>query len=126
MKYVIEKSTGEMVYALEDGAQAIITGEGLITETFRAADIKPDTHEIAVALPPCPSNWGREYRWNGSAWVAGSARRGRIVERLAAIDAASIRPARAVAAGVETADDVARLIDLETEADALRTELKTL
>lgn len=126
MKYVIEKATGDMVYALADTAPIEITADGLIADTFRAIDIRPETHEIISPPIPCPSKWGREYRWAGSKWLAGSARKGRIVERLTAIDAASIRPARAIAVGLGTDDDIARLDSLETEAAALRDELKTL
>lgn len=126
MKYVIEKSSGEMLYAFEAADNVVISDAGMVTDRFSAADVRPETHEIISPPIPCPSKWGREYRWTGTAWVAGSARRGRIAERLSAIDAASIRPARAIAVGLGTDDDIARLDSLETEAAALRDELKTL
>jgi hypothetical protein len=126
MKYVIEKSSGEMLYAFEAADNVVIAEGGMVADRFSASDIRPETHEIISPPIPCPSKWGREYRWAGSKWLAGSARKGRIVERLTAIDAASIRPARAIAVGLGTDDDIARLDSLETEAAALRDELKTL
>lgn len=126
MKYVIEAATGDMIYALADDAAAEITADGLVTDTFRAIDIGPDTHEIITPDTPAPTNWGREWRWTGSGWVAGPARRSRIFERLDAIDTASLRPLRATVTGNATDDDTERLHALEAEASALRAELQAL
>lgn len=49
-----------------------------------------------------------------------------ISTRLDEIDTASIRPARAVASGYGTTADEQRVTTLETEARALRAELRTL
>jgi hypothetical protein len=56
----------------------------------------------------------------------GAARREEILTRLAEIDAASIRPLRAVADGTATAFDTAKLADLDSEAAALRAQLAEL
>lgn len=126
MQYVIETATGEMVYAFADDAPVDISDGGLSAPGLIACDIRPETHEIIRTPIPCPSAWGREYRWTGAEWIGGSARRWRITERLSAIDAASIRPARAVTVGTATADDIDRLHALETEAAALRAELAAM
>lgn len=49
-----------------------------------------------------------------------------IKQRLAEIDTESIRPLRATADGSATEFDTQKLATLETEAQALRTELKSL
>ncbi len=54
------------------------------------------------------------------------ARRGEILEELKTLDLAAIRPLRAEAAGTATAEDQARLAELEARARDLRTELQTL
>lgn len=82
--------------------------------------------------------------WNGSAWELRDKppqqpepapyvpTRAEVIRgRLAQIDAESIRPARAVAAALAAgqpapAFDAAKLIELETEAEALRQELAAL
>ncbi len=51
---------------------------------------------------------------------------GEIMNRLLEIDAASMRPLRAKAAGTETQDDLDRLTALEAEAQSLRAELAGL
>lgn len=49
-----------------------------------------------------------------------------IMARLSAIDVAKIRPLSAVALGKDKQEDKKRLTELETEAEALRNELKTI
>lgn len=53
-------------------------------------------------------------------------RRAALVERLAAVDLASVRPLRAVAAGTATDADRERLAALDAEATTLRAELAAL
>lgn len=53
-------------------------------------------------------------------------RRAALVERLAAVDLASVRPLRAVAAGTATDVDRERLATLDAEAATLRAELATV
>lgn len=82
---------------------------------------KPEWVEIteaeAQAMQPKPS--------------ASQLRRAEIAQRLAQIDTASVRPARAIAleiaqGGAPDAGDLERLATLEAEADALRAELAGL
>lgn len=49
-----------------------------------------------------------------------------IQQQLTANDLASVRPLRAKVAGTATPEDEARLVELEAQAQALRTELATL
>lgn len=56
---------------------------------------------------------------------ASRARARAIFERLAEIDSASVRPARAVASGYGTPDDESAIRALEEEAIALRAELRS-
>ncbi|MFU6379091.1 hypothetical protein ACM792_28260 [Metapseudomonas otitidis] len=57
---------------------------------------------------------------------AGEVRRAEIMEALAAIDAASARPLRAILVGTATDGDRARLAELEEQAATLRIELSSL
>jgi len=67
--------------------------------------------ELAAPSPPTPEEL--------------AARRGaEIKARLTELDLASIRPLRAIADGVATADDRARLAEYEAEAAGLREELR--
>ncbi|SEC74711.1 hypothetical protein [Pseudomonas anguilliseptica] len=55
-----------------------------------------------------------------------SVRRAELLAELAAIDAASARPLRAILVGSATEEDRARLTELDEQAAALRRELATL
>lgn len=52
--------------------------------------------------------------------------RKRLREELAAVDAESARPLRAIVAGTATDEDRARLADLEARAQALREQLQAV
>lgn len=87
---------------------------------------------------------GKRYRQEGGAWVEEDVpppeepkpleepdRRAQIMGQLAAIDAASIRPAREVAAALAVGEPTpefpaAKLLQLEADAAALRQELADL
>lgn len=67
------------------------------------------------------------YAWEDDPEPAATGdRASEIMNRLLEIDAESVRPLRAEAAGAETQDDLDRLTALEAEAQALRLELATL
>jgi hypothetical protein len=72
----------------------------------------------------CKKSQGRCF--GRDALVRAAAKREEIRTRLAEIDAASIRPLRAVAEGTAVQADTAELAELDSEAAALRTELAGL
>jgi len=92
---------------------------------------------VTVAPPAVPE--GRRARWNGAAWSLEvvpapepepappePSRADVIVGRLYEIDAATVRPLRAIAAGTAGQFDHDKLAALNAEAAALRAELATL
>lgn len=97
-----------------------------------------------IDLPPPKVEPGKRYRPEAGAWVAENIpqpeaslpatepdRRAEIMDALAAIDAASIRPAREVAAALVAGEPApefssAKLLQLEAAAAALRQELTDL
>lgn len=96
-----------------------------------------------VELEPPQVEPGKRYRNEAGAWVAEAIqepqpepeqapdRRAEILDQLAAIDAASIRPAREVAAALAEGKPApqfaaAKLVQLEAEAAALRAELAAM
>jgi hypothetical protein len=102
MKYY--KDADNQVYAYEsDGSQ----------DEYIPPDLVPITEEEADALrfhPPTPEELAEQ-------------RRSEILARLAAIDAASVRPLRAIAQGEDVPADHDRLTELNAEAAGLRVEL---
>lgn len=67
-----------------------------------------------------------EYDGPSAETIAKQKRKQEIIARLAAIDAASVRPLRAVADGTATDFDRQKLAALEAEAATLRAELQGL
>ena len=107
------------------------TGELIVTDTpakwMAATSIQPPEFDRATA----------SCFFRGGAWEIVAAapdttqRRAEILARLAEIDAESIRPAREVSAALTSgqpapAFSVSKLSALESEADALRAELRGL
>ena len=73
-----------------------------------------------------PSNY---YVWNYTTfeWVYDSTiRKNEIYAELASIDTQTVRPLRAKLTGTATAQDEAKLLELETKANTLRNEFKNL
>ena len=86
----------------------------------------PPAGSIEVPFPPDDAR----RLWLGDQWgeipVTTAARAAEILVELAAIDAASARPLRAILVGSATDDDRARLAELDEQAAALRLELAAL
>lgn len=103
MKYYKSES-GEVFAYAADGSQ----------DAYIRADLLPmTTEEVAAHLAsqvPSPE----------------AVRKAEILAELAAIDAASARPLRAILVGSATEEDRARLTELDEQAAALRAELATL
>lgn len=116
-------------------------GEGLADES----PLEPGVFLIpanAVSIAPPPFDAAVErVKWTGDFWThealppppveppppsAAEIRAGEIRARLAAIDADSVRPLRAVVAGTASAFDTDKLAALDVEAAALRAELAGL
>lgn len=97
----------------EDGAEIIVWGaDGVSAETLAAsvpAGIAWREVSAAEAL-------------DLTAPAEGAARLSEIDERLAELDLASVRPLRALLAGVATDEDKAQLAAIEAEAATLRAE----
>jgi len=97
-----------------------------------------------IELDPPQVEQGKRYRQEGGVWVAEEMpkpeqpqpepvpdRRAEIMGQLATIDAASVRPAREVAAALATGEQApqfatAKLVQLEAEAAGMRAELASL
>lgn len=94
--------------ALEIGGTAPPLVDGDVVVVRRTVQALPD--EMVAALEA----------------QAQQARRAEIAAELAAIDAASARPLRAIVGGTATQADRDRLADLESSATALRAELATI
>lgn len=104
MKFFENPETGE-VFAYEgDGSQ-----DAFIPVGFVPMDRAEVAAHIAANTPP-----------------VSAMRRAGILAELAAIDAASARPLRAILVGSATEEDRARLTELDEQAAALRAELATL
>ncbi len=94
----------------------------------------------AVTTAPPAFGGGQQARWDGAQWLVEDAPipedpeemtedELRIIEihrTLEDIDAAAVRPLRAIAAGANVQDDHDRLAALEAQAQALRVELAGL
>lgn len=82
----------------------------------------------SIEVPIAPDDARRP--WLGDQWgavpVSPAARRAELLTELAAIDAASARPLRAILVGSATDEDRARLTELDEQAAALRLELAAL
>lgn len=82
----------------------------------------------SVVVPVAPDDARRP--WLGDQWgevpISSDARRAELLAGLAAIDAASARPLRAILVGSATDLDRMRLTELDEQAAALRAELVAL
>jgi hypothetical protein len=78
-----------------------------------------------IAYGPLPDGWSDTPPPPPAEEIAAT-RRAEILARLAEIDAASVRPLRAIAQNEDMQADHDKLTSLDTEAAALRAELATL
>lgn len=81
---------------------------------------------IISELGPLPESWSAEPPFSDNADSPKTEKRQAILAELAALDAAYIRPSRAIAAGNGTAEDNAQIIKLDKRAVELRSELASL
>ena len=101
---------------------------GHIRNQVYAYDDGTDAKWIKPGLTPISESEANELRQPPPPTVEeiAAARRMEILARLAAIDAASVRPLRAIAQGEDVQADHDKLTALDTEAAALREELAGL
>jgi hypothetical protein len=93
------------------------SGNPEVWETPPAGYVTPEVwtaaHPAPAPEPPTPEELAAQ-------------RRAEILGKLARVDAASVRPLRAIAQGEAVQADTVKLADLDSEAAALRTELAGL
>jgi hypothetical protein len=117
------KADGTIV---SSAAQGIVPADDSAYVAFLTADGTPTPYPKDEAGEESEAELAAVLKPYGLHVSQGAARHEEILARLAEIDAASIRPLRAVANGTATAFDTQKLADLDSEAAALRAELAGL